>query len=92
MGRRTVGTITTVPRNGGGFAAVPLCVLRRFPRNVRISEDCDQSRCLLASATSDAEPLSLSSLSDLLQVRAGLLRCGSGQPGPGDKRANPRAG
>src|SRR4051794_2837613 len=44
-----------------------------FPRNVRISEDCDQSRCLLAGTTSDAEP----------------LHRYPGQLGPGDKRLTP---
>ena len=50
---------STLPRNGGGFVGLLLCPLPRFPRNVRISEDCDQSRCLLAGTTSDAEPLGL---------------------------------
>src|SRR3954447_20192279 len=47
---------STLPRNGGGFVGLLLCPLPRFPRNLRISEDRDQSRGLLAGATSDAKP------------------------------------
>ena len=71
-----------MPRNGGGFVGLLLCLLQRFPRNVRISEDRDQSRGLLAGATSDAEPLSPLSLSDLSQVRTGPLRRGSASLAP----------
>src|SRR4051812_43306672 len=47
---------STLPRNGGGFVGLLVCPLPRFPRHVRIFEDCDQSRCLLAGTTMDGEP------------------------------------